>query len=419
MADIIPFAGICYSSGKVRADDVVAPPYDIITPEMREELYAKSPYNIARIDAGMEYPGDTEKNNKYTRAAGLLESWLEEGVLANSEVPSFYAYRVDYTAPANFLKEPARKVLSGFFGLVRLEPLGTGNIHPHECTHSRARVDRLNLLRAVRANTSPIFSVYRAPERRASAVLEKAFKTPPYMQAHDLEGNLHSLWIISSPEEVKSIQQELAGKPVFIADGHHRYETALENQRLMKEELKGKVKGDEPFNYVLMFLSNVEDGGLTILPTHRLVRSHEKFPDALKANFAVMELPSGGDIIQEIKGAKPENVFGLYIDRTQYRIAYNGVNGLADIPPVLKKLDVVVLHELIISRLAHAEAVAYEMDPALARSMVEKGEYEAAFFLNPTGIEEVMEVALSGKRMPPKSTYFYPKLVTGFVINRF
>jgi len=416
MADIIPFAGICYNSNKVRAQDVVAPPYDIISPEMRDDLYARSPYNIARMDAGMEYPEDTESNNKYTRAAALFDEWLEKGILTVSERPCFFAYRVEYNVGGG---GGEKSTLTGFFALVGLEPLGSGHIYPHECTHSKARIDRLSLLRATRANTSPIFSVYRSPEGTASAVLGKVFQGPPIMEAGDRDGNVHSLWKIDSPADIEAVRADLEGKPVFIADGHHRYETALENQRIMKEELGEKATGEEPFNYVLMFLANTEDGGLTILPTHRLVRSHERFPDALKENFTIEELSAGVDITREIKSFKPKNVFGLYTDGTQYRIAYNGVNGLAEVHPVLKKLDVVILHELIIGRLAHAEKVAYEMDPLSAKAMVERGEFEAAFFLNPTGINEVMEVALSGKRMPPKSTYFYPKLMTGFVINRF
>lgn len=410
MAEILPFKGICFNSKEVEAESVIAPPYDIISPEMRENLYRRSAYNIARIDAGMEYPEDTESDNKYTRAASLLAEWLDKKILTGSEKPCLYAYRVNYFLEGKELE------LGGFFGLIRLEPLGTGHIYPHECTHSRARIDRLRLLRATRANTSPIFSVYDSPGGGASGVLGEVFERDPYMQGHDCNGNLHSLWIIDSIDEMNIIRADLEGRPVFIADGHHRYETALENQRLVKLERGGSE--NDPYNYVLMFLANASDEGLTILPTHRIIKTHEEFPEVLKKDFTVEELRHGGDIIKSISGMKPKNVFGVYAHGKKYRITYQG-NDLKDVHPVLKKLDVVILQELIINKLAHAEAVAYEMSAEKATALVDGGEFQAAFFLNPTGINEVMEVALSGQRMPPKSTYFYPKLMTGFVISRF
>ncbi len=414
MAEIIPFRGICYNSEKVEAGRVVAPPYDVISPDEKALLYEKSPYNIARVDAGAEFPQDTETENKYTRAAALLNKWIDEGVLQLSERPSLYLYQTDYEVKGE------KKRLRGFFSLVKLEPFGEGSIYPHEATHSVARVDRLKLLRATKTNTSPIFSVYESPERRASRILDKvACSIPPSMSAADKDCAVHSLWVIDDPGDMEEIKKDLEGKPVFIADGHHRYETALENQRLMKKELGDKAGGDEPFNYVLMFLANVVDNGLTILPTHRLVKTGSDILKTISNCFEEEEeLPASADILGSIKGRK--NTFGLYANGKKYRAVYKGnCEDLSDVHPSLRKLDVVVLQELVINRLIHANRVGYEMDAQSAVQMVDSGRYDAAFFLNPTGIKDVMGAALSGQRMPPKSTYFYPKLMTGFVMNRF
>jgi uncharacterized protein (DUF1015 family) len=424
MAEVVPFKGVCYSE-RLEAEAVVAPPYDIISPELREALYMRSPFNIARVDAGKDFEGDSETENKYTRAAALLEEWSRSGALRVDEKESFYAYRMDYET------ESGDKSLLGFFGLLKLEPLGEGVVYPHECTHSRARKDRLKLLRATRTNTSPIFSVYESPRSEATAALRKITgETPPRMRARGPEGSVHSLWSIADPRVVESLKADLAGKPVFIADGHHRYETALENQRLTAADLGLGADPCAPFNYVLMFLANASDEELTILPTHRLVETEDVLkPDAFREFFTVEELSAeASDITQAIRGGtgtgapgrKKENVFGLLVDGRQYRLAYKGNAGFPDsVHPILRALDVVVLQELIINRLPGLKAVHYEMDPREAKKKVRDGSYGAAFVLNPTDIRDVIGVALSGQRMPPKSTYFYPKVMAGFVMSRF
>ena len=405
MAEIIPFRGIVYNAKKVSGDEVVAPPYDIITPELRGILYAKSPYNIVRIDAGEERNGDDEEDNKYRRAAAFLEQWLREGVLLRSERPSLYAYGMDYRT------EAGRKRVYGFFGLVRLEELGSG-IYPHEETHSKPKVDRFNLMKACRANTSPIFSLYHSPAKKASRVIERTLGADPYLSATDLQGDVHKLWVIDRPEDIDSIRSDLSDRAVFIADGHHRYETALEYQRMV-----GNAGGTEPSDYVLMFLANIADGGLTILPTHRIIR-HSRKDDlaALAEHLEVETLSPGADVIGAMKGRV--QTFGLCRkgDDNQYLLRYRG-DSLRTVDPPLRDLDVTILHELIIKELLGASEILYEMDAAAAKELVRAGGYDAVFFLNPTRVEDVERVALSSGRMPPKSTYFYPKVMTGFVIN--
>lgn len=408
MAEVIPFRGILYNHDRVKGSDVMAPPYDIITAEMREILYKKSPYNIVRIDAGEERPSDTESDNKYTRAASCLTKWLEEGILKRVDKPCFYAYEMEY----RFFNETRR--LRGFFGLVRLEELGKG-VYPHECTHSKPKADRLRLMMTCLANTSPIFSLYRSDEKIASTAVNEVCNKPPYIDAKDKDVT-HRLWIIEEDRYIERIIADLSNKPILIADGHHRYETALEFQRIMKEQLVHS-KGDEPFNYVLMFLANISEGDITILPAHRLIHYNGKdLLNRLKRHFDIFEISSKDDIIESIRGK--EKTFGLVMKGEDmcYLLRFRG-GDMEDTNPVLRDLDVVVLHELIFKRLLGVTEVHYEMDSNIARSFISKGIYDAAFILNPTKVEEVERVALSLMRMPPKSTYFYPKVMTGFVIN--
>lgn len=409
MAEVIPFRGILYNTSKISGGDVVAPPYDIITPELRKALYEKSPCNIVRIDSGMEYPGDNEEKNKYRRAAIQLDQWLREGILIQSPKPCFYTYEMEYKA------EGKRKRLYGFFGLVRLEELGKG-VYPHEETHSKPKVDRLNLMSACEANTSPIFSLYNSPDERASGIVKEIAKAKPYMEAKDPEGAIHRLWIIEKGKDIKTISDDLRGKAIYIADGHHRYETALEYRKITKER-SGSFTGNESCNYVLMFLTNIAGGDITILPAHRIIRyPQENIFDKLSEFFDIKTISLDDDIIEAIRGKAQTLGFYRRGDKKQYLLIYKG-EGLEGIHPALRGLDVIILHELIFKNLLGVAKVLYEMDASRARGMVMDGDYNMVFFLNPTRVEDVEHVALSSMRMPPKSTYFYPKVMTGFVIN--
>lgn len=403
MAEIIPFRGIYYNSGKVRGDEVVSPPYDLITPDMREELYHRSPYNAVHVDFGKELEGDGEKDNKYSRSAGFLEQWQKEGILIKHDRPVFYAYRMEY----------GRKSITGFFGLLRLAEFGQG-VYPHEATHSKPKNDRFALMQATGANTSPIFSLYSSDVADVSGVLAKIASYDPYLQSTDHDGTVHSMWLVDSSEDVRRIKEGLSGTSIFIADGHHRYETALDYQGAMRQGIADAGK-DEPFDYVLMFFADIRDEGLTVLPTHRIVTVDvDTMLGNLQEHFDVYELSSDADIIDEISGKA--HTFGLYAGGRKYSLRCV-CEDLPKVHATLRKLDVVILHKMVFGRLLDVGNWAYEMDYKQTLSMVDNGEYDAAFFLNPTPVNEVERVALSGLRMPPKSTYFYPKVQTGFVMN--
>jgi len=404
MAHIVPFKGILYNLEKVSGDDVVAPPYDIVTPEYRELLYKKSPYNIVRIDFGKEMLGDNESNNKYTRARDFFEQWIKEDLLVQDDRPAFYAYEVNYEIYGE------SRILRGILAMVKIEDLGKG-VYPHEATHSKPKADRLNLMKACLANISPIYALYNSPERIASGIIND-ISDKPCITAKDFDGAAHRLFRISDESKIDSIKKELYDKAIFIADGHHRYEVALEFKRMM---------GKGHWDYVMMFLANMADEGISILPTHRLVKGikREEVISRLEKDFFVEMCGLECDI-QERLFHENKNTFGLYLGSNEmwYILKYKG-SGLEDVHSALKSLDVVILHELIIKRDLGIEDVAYEMDIAESLKKVKRGDFDAVFFLNPTNVYDVERVALSGLRMPPKSTYFYPKLLTGMVINKF
>jgi uncharacterized protein (DUF1015 family) len=422
MAEVIPFKGVLYNPEKVDANETMAPPYDIITPEFKEVLYKKSPYNIIRIDFGKDEDGDNVNENRYTRASKFLSDWLQEGILVNDPEPSFYCYEISYESAGK------PKKTRGFLAGVRIEELGSGKIHPHEMTYSKPKSDRLNILRYCKANTSPIFSLYSSEEKCISSILDSVVRHKPVIETKNGEGFIHRLWRISDKASVETIRKELADKDIFIADGHHRYETALKFKKEMQEQ--GMVKtGQEPYNYALMFLANIEDDGLTLLPTHRIVEidSDINTKEVLNKYFDVQKIKSNGlsekQIRQELFHIMERHIhsFGMFLanSNTYYALLFNGSRIEMDIPECLKNLDVALLHKLIFEKILKIEHYEYEMDPDAAVERARKGSFEAVFFLNPTKLKDVREVALAGQRMPPKSTYFYPKLLTGMVIYKF
>jgi uncharacterized protein (DUF1015 family) len=239
MANIIPFKGILYNPEKVDASSTKAPPYDVVTPDFKEELYKRDPHNIIRIDFGKDSDDDNEKENRYTRAAEYLSDWLDEGILIHDPEQSFYCYEINYEINGQV------KNTRGILCAVKIEELGAGKIHPHEMTYSKPKSDRLNILRYCNANTSPIFSLYSSEEKLASSIIEDIVKETPFVETEDGDGFRHRLWRISDNPDIETIKKEISDKDVFIADGHHRYETALAFKKEM--ESKGLSKtGNEP-----------------------------------------------------------------------------------------------------------------------------------------------------------------------------
>ncbi len=415
MALIQPFRGIFYNTKRVDANDIVAPPYDVITPEVRELLY-RNPYNIVRVDFGMELPGDSEFENKYTRARDYLQRWFDNQILIRDEKPYFYVYELEY------LLNKESKKLKGIVALVKLDELGEGT-YPHEATYSKPKADRLNLMRFCYGNISPIYALYNSAEKITSNIIQN-INYPPFVTAVDSEAFVHKLYRINDFSTYREIINEFYNKPIYIADGHHRYEVALEFRKEMRQlERKGQEDNTlKPYDYIMMFLANIQDNGISILPTHRVVKGisdSKEVIDKVRDYFDVYSFVMEEDII-ELLNQQGKNAIGLYIknEKKWYILRYNG-RTYEHIHPVHKDLDVVLLHELIFKVLLGIVEFSYEMNPKEALNMVRSSLYDAVFFLKPTTVRDVESSALANVRMPPKSTYFYPKLLTGLIINSF
>ncbi len=438
MATLSPFRGVLYDPAVVGdARDVVAPPYDVIDAECQNALYARHPHNVIRLELGAEHPGDGPLQNRYTRAARYLRDWLQEGALRRDSQPAIYPYAIEYGVPSRG-QGTATKVLKSFLSAMEVEDFGVGGVLPHENTRVVAKTDRLRLLETCRTNFSPILSLFSDPEGRVSMPIEKVIGSqPPRIEFEDDEGFRHRVWAITDPDLIRDITEAMKSKPLFIADGHHRYETAL-TYRNMRREQAGcpSSVGAQPWDTVLMLCASLEDPGLTVLPTHRVLATPlpplTEIRQRLRDGFAIEEFPFDAD---DEEGARTRllhalreqgrsgQAFGLALrDVSSYVLLIlrpGQVTAGGDSP--CDRLDVSVLHNHILKRLSVSDltehSILYTKDDDEALDQVRLGTAEAAFLLNPTKVGEVSAVASAGERMPHKSTYFFPKPLTGLVMR--
>jgi len=426
MAKIKPFKGILYNKEKTNTLKVVAPPYDVISPSMQNRFYQREKHNIIRLILGKDEKGDTQKKNKYTRAKKLLNEWLKKKVLIKDKKSAFYIYTQQY------LQKGKKKTRIGFMALMKIEDPKMSGILPHEYTLDKPKADRLNLITNTKANLSPIFSLFQDKENKINKVLKTFVKTKNPLFTIETEGVAHKFWRMDNKALIAKITKWMKGKKIFIADGHHRYEVALNYRNRMTDKKEFKKSMD----YVLMYFSNLsERGNLTILSTHRVVRSiesfeKEKFKSKLKKFFYLKYTNSVEECIECLdKSPRNRRVFGMYIGGNKFYILtlkeFYSVDKLIEAQKTysLKKLDVTILHDIILGKILDVKnpesSVKYIRNERDARKVVEKGDYKVAFFLRPTKITEMKAVAEKGQMMPQKSTYFYPKLLTGLVINKF
>jgi len=440
MAKIVPFRALRYNPAQIKDPAaVMAPPYDVISPSLQEELYRRDSHNVVRLILGKTSDADSETDNRYTRAAADFRSWQEEGVLVRDPEASLYLYDQEYP-----LEDGATVVRQGFMALTRIEDFSSGVVKPHEKTLAGPKTDRLNLTKACGANFSPIFSLYSDPCCVLEALTRKEKERSPDLAVADDDGVRHRLWRVTDPTILEKAQDLLGSKPLFIADGHHRYETAINYRNYMREKNAGYT-GKELFNYVLMYFANMEDQGMLIFPTHRLIFGLENFslPPFLKAleeYFAVEthpvdpQDPEARKEARKILQAKGEGRHALALfagGDTLYYLTLRD-EGIMDrffdekSPKALRTLDVSILHRLILENLLNITPEAQEQQANLKYvknfddpfTAVQKGECQLAFLMNATRMSEVRDVANAGEKMPQKSTYFYPKLLTGLVINK-
>jgi uncharacterized protein (DUF1015 family) len=442
MAIIIPFRGILYDQAKAgEFSTTTAPPYDIITPEQQEKYYEKSEHNVIRLILGKQFPDDTESNNRYTRAASTFSQWLGESVLKRDEDPALYLYHQEFSVPGG-----GRQARDGFICLVRLEDKDKGVVIPHEKTLDKPKADRLQLMKACSANFSQIFSLYSDPGDGVIRLLEGATNGPPLIEVTDEDKTLHQLWRISQVEVVREVCQSLSEQSLFIADGHHRYETAL-NYRSYMTEISSQHTGKEPFNYVMMYLTPMEGEGMLILPYHRVIHNIENFDfpsfeKNLGEYFEVKTFPfdpkNKPDVWNRFNSQLKEEgkirpAFGMYgAGQSSFHLLllreeiFNSFTDTAESSAVLKRLDVNVIESCIFKDvlkitskdLQQQENISYVHDSDEGLELVETRGYQLVFFLNDTKSSEIRDVSTRGETMPQKSTFFYPKLLSGLVINK-
>ncbi|MGH2865701.1 MAG: DUF1015 domain-containing protein [Solirubrobacteraceae bacterium] len=416
MADVQPLRALHYDPEVVgRLADVVAPPYDVIDARQRTRLLARSPFNVVSVD--LPQGG----SDPYAGASELFESWQLQGALVRDAQPALWAHTQDYTGP-----DGVARTRRGFFCRVRIEEYGPGRVRPHERTHPGPKEDRLRLTRATRANLSPIFSLYSDPAGTAWRALEPlTAEQRPWADITDGDGTVHRLWRVADADAIAAVQAATGDAELLIADGHHRYETMQAYAR--------EVGGAGEHSYILMCLVALEDPGLTVFPTHRLIGGLDEkrrgaLERALERDFEITRVP-----IEEIAPPPGEGPLELgYFNGADERALRLTIKdqSIADaaLPgrsAAYRQLDTGVLEALLLKDalglseedIAHFNGLFYARDTQEALEMVRSGDYDAAFLMRPTPVGQVRDVAAAGENMPPKSTYFFPKLLTGLLFN--
>jgi uncharacterized protein (DUF1015 family) len=431
MADIRAFRGVRYDLGRVGAlSDVIAPPYDVIDPALQQTLYDRSPYNVIRLILNKVGPGDTAADNRYTRAAGTLRAWQADDVLRQDSARSLYAYHQDFTVEGRTFTR------RGFLARVRLEPFGSGRIYAHEETMPGPKADRLRLFHATAMNLSPIFGLYPDADDAVMKTLETVTSRALPLQATDHLGVVSKLWPISDQHTVSAVTGLLGPKPVFIADGHHRYETGL--RYLQEKRDGGEVRDAEaPANFILMMLVSMSDPGLIILPTHRLVSGisdlrAEQLAAILQPHFQVEKVGVGDQAAHdaweliEADGGQEVLGFGTVADGVWQTARFLQPAAMAERAanhsPAWRGLAVSVLHVLVLD---HLLTTALKAKPEckyvhLLREVTDATaarQCQVAVLVPPATMQHVEQIAGNLEKMPPKSTYFYPKLLSGLVFN--
>ena len=437
MAGIKPFRGIRYNPDRITdMANVVCPPYDIITENEQSALHDRSPYNVIRMELGQKHPADDSTDNPHTRAGHYLNTWLKKGVLIQEKTPALYL------AATEFETEHGPCTRWGLVVSVALEPFHQGGIRPHERTYSKVKLERLSLMHACRANLSPIFSFFSDKHDTIPQIKTQMTPLRPVADFRDNTHHRHRLWVIQDPNLLALVTANLAHEPIFIADGHHRYETAL----AYRDELAASPEGlseDHPANYTLMYLSSIQDPGLKILPAHRLLPKvdpeiRRRFVESLDPLFNVKPFEVNGkqdkrfkDLMNRLDATPPGEGLVVVLQNIPTPLLIQLKPGIknrlyaSDLPDMIKGIDVTLLSDFIFpkilgisrSQMDDVNRVHYHHDAYEALESVTRGQYEMAFIIKPTPILAVQRVADAGLVMPRKSTYFAPKVITGLVMH--
>ncbi len=445
MAEIQPFRALRFDPTRVALRDVLTQPYDKITPSMQERYYAASPYNLIAVEKGRLSPNDSQENNVYTRAARKLGEWTSEKVVMQDSAPSIYIYSQEFLVPGS----KARRTRTGFIALARLHDYADGVVFRHEHTLSAPKADRIELLRQMRAQTGQLFMLYDDPSLEIDRLLEEASRTSAPLELTDEYGVVHRLWPVSDPAFINRIRGAMAAQKLMIADGHHRYETALHIRNEFRERA-GKIDPLAASEFAMATFVNTHSSGLLILPTHRLISNvtnfdFDRFRKVLQPYFDWYSYPFENDATRATAYAEfLKDLTGRHHGRRAIGVYPGAANDakafyvfmlrrdadleilLPDQTEAQRGLDVVLLHRLILEKglgitaeaVASEKNITYERELDSAIAAVDAGKAQIAFLLNPVRIEQVSEIALGGDVLPQKSTDFYPKLLSGIAIYR-
>jgi len=438
MADIFPFRAYRYNVQRVKPADVLTQPYDKITPAMQQRYAKASPYNLITVEKGEPRPADSVSDNVYTRAEQALKQWIAEGILVRDSTPGIYLYSQEYPVPGS----AERRTRSGFIALGRAEDYSAGVVFRHEHTMTGPKADRLELLRHTRTHTGQLFMLYTDPQRRVDTLLASAASGTP-VESRDEYDVLHRLWPVFDSGVIAAVRQAMAGQKLVIADGHHRYETAVAYRDQCRAAAV-RPDLDAPYEKVMMTFFNTRSEGLLILPTHRVIAGLADFNvDIFLAGVAAVfdqeifpfagiedRAPVLDQFRRELAAQAAVPAIGMYAGHSFVLLSLKPSADLAallpDVPPALRRLDVVLLHRLLLDKglgitagaVTAGQHLTYERDIAAGLAPVDEGRAQACFLLNPIGVETTTEIALSGQVLPQKSTDFFPKLLSGIALYR-
>lgn len=432
MVKVSSFKGITYNKDKIKdLDDVMSPPYDIISPQQQDSLYDKNQYNFVRLILGKQYSDDTDENNRYTRAKENFERWKKNQILTGSDREAIYPYKITYTLNSE------KKTMNGFFILLHIDK-EYKKIKAHERTLSKPKADRLNLMRACYANLEPIQLLYIDEQDKIHNIIRQSISKEAFIDVTGYDGYQHAIWKITDDSVINNVKEYLNNEILFIADGHHRYQTAI-NYASEMEDKTGNTDPDAPFQYRMVILANIFDEGLAILPTHRLINlpetiSKEQLQSEIEQYFTVdlfskdTALDPGqlADHIKERIETETEHKFALFFKDTYFVLTLKDESIMDSLAKnrskTWRKLDVSILHKIIIEQIMNItqetleDNVKYTRDDEEAINMVNDGTYDCSIIMNATKIEELKAIADAGEHMPQKSTYFLPKMLSGLVM---
>ena len=419
MSTVRPFQAIYYNVPKVGdPKNVVSPPYDVISEDEQNFLHNLSPYNFTHIDLGRDKPNDDKDNNKYNRASKIFEEWLKKGVMVQDDKPAMYFYKQEYKVMGQKYNR------LGFIALMELKNEEDSKVYPHENTHARAIDDRLRLTKELNANLSSIFVCYADRDRKAEKIFQKnVISRKPIIDIEDNDRVRHALWRLDDPDLIQEISESLEGQNFFIADGHHRYKVAQE-YREFRLSRKTTPPKDEAYNFVMTYFTNLDSRDLQIFPIHRVIKHVPQNLDFLEEYFRMDRLKRKEDLLVPLaRAGRNEHAFGLYqrdgirLLRLKNKMFVDQY--LKEGSAEYKHLDANILKHFILDRMGvKSEDIIYTKDFEEATRLVDNNHADASFIMNPVGIQQFKAIALNAERMPPKTTYFYPKVLSGLTVYK-